>query len=87
MGTHKWIYNLVKPVGGSDTGKGSLREFCCVYDERWWVGVDRVKKLGTAKKREREREWLTERERENNSKPDTAMAGSCALYNLFLMTI
>ena len=43
--------------------------------------------MGTAKKRERERELLTERERENNSKPDTAMAGSCALYNLFLMTI
>ena len=41
------------------------------------VGVDRMKKLGTAKKRERviERERERERERENNSKPDTAMAG------------
>ena len=32
------------------------------------------------------RESERERERDNNSKPDTAMAGSCALNKLFLMT-
>ena len=38
------------------------------------------------RERVRERERERERERDNNSKPDTAMAGSCALNKLFLMT-
>ena len=44
-------------------------------------------KIGDSQEgRESDRERERERERDNNSKPDTVMAGSCALNKLFLMT-